>query len=379
MRPRLLPALGLALATGCAPVLSGPVLPPTPGAPVKVTPSTGRLQVVWHGRVATPALLAYAPRERSQPVWDAERRWIYVGDHQGVVHALDRLGQEQWRFHADGDIETGMLLHGDELFVVTAKGKVYGLDALTGKKRWVYVGESELATRPTWADGTLLVPSLANTLIALDAATGRFKWFHRGPAPGDLSIRGAAGVAVEGGRAITGFSDGTVLALKVDDGSTLWSRTFGGKGQFVDVDTTPVIFQGLVYVASYGQSLLALELATGKTVWQKPAIPGVIHLRRVGNMLVGLASNQAAGYRLVDGRQAWEVRFTGGVPSTPVVSGARVVFGTETGPLYALAAKDGHPETTFAPGTGITAGPARTDDGLWVWSNGGYLYRLAWR
>lgn len=374
---RRLASFGLAavlLASGCA---EGRTVLKASAGPERVRPEA--LEVVWHARITEPPLLRYKPRERSQPVWDAARGWLFVADRFGVVHALDAAGRTRWTFQAAGAVEAGLVLDGDRLYVVSTGGHAYGLDPAEGTVLWDYKAATELATTPTLAGGKLLVPSLSNTLVALDAKSGKFLWFHRGPPPAKLTIHGAAGATVAGDRVLTAFSDGSVVCLGLADGAQQWTRTFGAKGEFVDIDSTPAVAGGRVYVASYGEGIYALDLATGDDVWSVDDVPGAVHVAAAGPNLLVTASGVVAAFRLTDGQRQWKVQLPGGGPTQPLVLGDTAFIGTDEGPLYGVSIGNGLPAVAFEAGPGIAAPPAPADGGLWVFSNGGTLYRLASR
>lgn len=346
--------------------------------PVKVRPAR-KLHVLWHRRLAQPTPLEFAARERSRPAWDGERGWVFVGDRFGVVRALDAVGDERWVFEAEGAIEADLLLDGLTLYVVSSGGTVSALDSSNGQPIWEYRAGTELSVTPTLADGRLLVSSLGDTLLALDAKSGKFLWFHRRTVTADLTIRGAAGAAVAGQIVVTAYSDGTVVALDARDGREKWKHTVRSEGSFQDIDTTPVIDAGRVFVASYGGGVVALDLKTGKEIWRNDDGGAAVQISLAGGRLVVFAPNRVVAFRSTDGARLWSTKFTGGTPTGALLVGKILLVGTEEGPVYGVAVSTGKPVVAFAPGNGVAAAPAPTRDGLWVWSNGGWLYRLGWR
>ncbi len=320
--------------------------------------------VVMRRPLNTPAPLEYAPRERARPVWDPRDGHVYVGDRFGTFHALDAEGRERWTWRALGPIEAGAVLDGDRLYVVTTGGEVVCLDRHTGRETWRYRTEAELTTTPTRAGDLLLVPSLSDTVTALDAATGTFRWFHRRPPPSAMTIRGAAGVTVVGEAVFTAFSDGTVVRLDLQTGEVVWERTFGAGGEFVDIDTTPVVVGDMLFVAGYDGTLRALDTATGTLRWQAETAPGTVHLLRAGDRLLALAPGEVVAHRIpLEGSVVWRVRLPRGVPSEGVLAAGRLVLATGAGPLYALSAETGRPLAAFQPGKGVSAPVAAAPGG----------------
>src|SRR5690606_23625604 len=111
----------------------------------------------------------------------------------------------------------------------------------------------------------------ADQVVALDAITGKFKWQYKGETPEEYTLRGHAGVAVSGDLAYTGFSNGTLVALRKDNGSVAWSSSLKADAdRFVDVDATPLVFDGTVYASSSSGGVYALDKRTGLVKWRLP-------------------------------------------------------------------------------------------------------------
>lgn len=368
--------LALVLLTGaCASARISHV--PAAGEPVVVKPPT-RLTVQWFGKLNNPAPLETAPVEASRPAWDAQQGRVFVADRFGVVRALDRLGKTRWTRELGSAIEADLLLTDKSLFVATTGGQVVALAPTNGEVLWTYEAGVELATTPTLAGGLLLVPSLVDSVLALDAAKGTFRWFHRQPAPSGMTIRGAAGVTVVGERAFTAFSDGTVVALGLGDGSVAWKQRIRSKGSFDDVDTTPLVLGEAIWIGTQGGEVVSLAPATGEETSRFSVKHPISGLSTNGRFLLVLGPDVVSAIERPSGRLRWTTRLPGGAPSPGVLLDGTLLVGTSQGPLYGVSTGTGKPVVAFAPGSGVTAAPTPTSDGLWVWSNGGRLYRLVW-
>ena len=171
-------------------------------------------------------------------------------------------------------------------------GALYKVHALDGKLIWRFATNAEVARRPVMTRGTLYVVNANDTLVAIDAATGKLRWHqHRTPAFG-MEIAGYAGPALGRDKVYTAFSDGTVQAYALDDGSEQWptvdlaaeaEQTAGTEGvRYLDVDTTPVVDRlptgQVVYVASYVGGVFALDAETGTRVWSNDRVHGATNL-----------------------------------------------------------------------------------------------------
>ena len=90
-----------------------------------------------------------------------------------------RFPYRGWLFDLDGTVYLG----GHD-------GKVYALDAATGRLRWAHITGDMVDWCPAVADGTVYVGSHYGKVYALNAATGRLRWVYTtgimpdsGPAP----------------------------------------------------------------------------------------------------------------------------------------------------------------------------------------------------
>ena len=144
-------------------------------------------------------------------------------------------------------------------------GKVYAVDALTGKAKWTAPFRAEQAV---WAapvldpaTGLLYVGSLDHHFYALDAATGTVKWKKA------LGAAVAAAPTLADGTLYVGTFGAQVLALQAADGAERW--TFETANW---VWGTPVLDAGTLYFTDVSGNVYALTAATGKEIWS--AKPG---------------------------------------------------------------------------------------------------------
>jgi outer membrane protein assembly factor BamB len=141
------------------------------------------------------------------------------------------------------------------------------------------------ADHPVIAGGSVYIGSSATGKVyALDAATGKERWsiFTGGP------VRFAPAVA--DGRVFVASDDGCLYCLTADSGKILWSKR-GGPGPDMVLGNDrmisrwparggPVVADGIVYFAagiwpSEGIYLYALEAATGKVLWLNDSSGGI--------------------------------------------------------------------------------------------------------
>jgi len=206
---------------------------------------------------------------------------ILVGDQYGHVYAIEAAsGCVRWTFAADTGIRGAILVgdneHGDALaWFVDFRTSVYALDLSDGSVVWKNrVGRHPEASNtgsPTLHDGRLFVPvsvmevavamdptyeccTASGAVAALDASSGELIWYHR-----------------------------VIKEEPVESGkNAIGTRLFAPSGAPVWSSPTVDAKRGLVYVGtgenftrpttSTSDSILAIDIETGKTAWSFQAL-----------------------------------------------------------------------------------------------------------
>ena len=207
---------------------------------------------------------------------------VYVGDWNGVVHALDeQTGRTRWTFRTRGQIKGALALSGNRLFVGSYDHHVYALDARNGKLIW----RAGAIERALYKRGTFFsTPAIAH------------------------------------GRVYVGSTDGRVYSFGAQSGKVRWVRSTGGY-----VYSSPAVWNRTVYVGSYGGRFFALDAATGDVRWQFRANGPISGSPTVMNGVVYFATLEERTYALDarTGRRLWS--FPDG-KYTPVVADRERVY-----------------------------------------------------
>jgi outer membrane protein assembly factor BamB len=271
------------------------------------------------------------------------------------------------------------------LYIGTSEGLLLALDAQTGKERWRYQSRGPIEQTPVASGDLIIAANEADQVFAVDAVKGKFKWQYKSETPEEYTLRGHAGVAVDGDLLYTGFSNGTMVALRKDTGSVAWSTSLKGDAdRFVDVDATPLVLESVVYTSSASGGVYALDKATGLIKWRVPfwdvALPSstgnVGGLTTDGKSLYVSVADLGTYAMDLSGNVLWRVgALGGGEPGTPVVFSDMLVYSLAADGLFLADRKTGETLEYFDPGDGVSAQPTITADGrLFVMSNRGILY-----
>jgi outer membrane protein assembly factor BamB len=338
--------------------------------------------VADHATSNRPQEMAHAAV--SSQASDAELRQgrgtVFIGSHDGVFYALSpRDGSERWK-KTIGPTSGAPVVLGDLVYVGGDDGVLRALAVSDGTERWKYAARGAIL-RPPVASGDLIVFATdGDRVVAVDRGSGKWRWGYEREPPEEFTVRGHAGVAVDGEQVLTGFSDGHLVSLARTSGDVLWVRSLAGDArQFVDVDTTPVAHGGVVYAASVQGGLYGLQASDGTERWLA-SIPGVSQIVLDSDRLYVVGAE--SGLHAVDlgGNVLWRQGFArAGDPARPVVDGHYLFLSVAEQGLYIIDKRDGTLVQSFLPGHGITAAPAVVGDSLFVMSNGGILYAMSVR
>jgi len=141
---------------------------------------------------------------------------IFVADRNGAVHAFDTSGDRIWTAYTGGAIYYAPAIANDRLYVGSADGRVYALEARTGRTLWTYrVGPNEkripvygkLINRWPVAGGVVVegdtvyaAAGIAHYdgthVVAIDAISGKLK--AENSSSGTLSEEVNSGISLQG-------------------------------------------------------------------------------------------------------------------------------------------------------------------------------------
>jgi outer membrane protein assembly factor BamB len=188
-------------------------------------------------------------------------------------------------------------------------------------------GDSGALLAPVHADGRLYVASVDGTIEAIDMASGRTLWNRRlGERKGmfwrrgEGSLRWAGGPGVDGDLLVAGSLDGHVQALGAADGTDRWSVDLGA-----EIIARPAIANGIVVVRTNAGSLVGLDATDGSRRWvfEQPVPP--LSLRGNSSPLIlngvvysGFDNGRIVAVRLDDGAELWVQTLSPGEGRTEV-------------------------------------------------------------
>ena len=136
---------------------------------------------------------------------------------------------------------------------------------------------------PLVHDGVMLVHGFGDTIQALDAATGDLLWQYSRQLPKGSSPTVKRNIAIYGNRVYLGTSDVHVVALDVKTGKLVWDQVLGTE-KGLSLTGGPLVARGKVMIGTSGRAaggnyIVALDAETGKEAWRfntiaQPGQPG---------------------------------------------------------------------------------------------------------
>lgn len=341
------------------------------------------LNVRWTKQLAEEQGGPYIPVENASAAFDHVRNRVYIGSADGRFYAFGSSGQRYFHYDPGAGIESAPAIDTQlgRIFLAAEDGRVHALEP-DGEVRWVKSAEGPVRQSPLLDEGILYLTREDDAVVAMNREDGEIFWTYKREGTVEFSISGHAGLMMAGGNLITGFSDGTIVALSPADGSVVWERTTavdvepeeGETRQFFDSDATPVLHRGVLYAAGFSAGLYALDPASGTVLWREADLKTITGLAAVGRMLItASAQDGVRAYDLSRREIAWVSPIENGAPSTPVVAAPYVLVGEALGSLRALHLRTGDEVSRIDLGTGFSSAPLAFGRYGFAISNGGRL------
>ena len=279
-----------------------------------------------------------------------------------------------------------------QVFATDGVGDVVALKAANGSEVWRAKPGGPLRGSPTIANGVVYVLSQDDQLFALDQDKGTVNWAAQGTAE-TQGVFGVAAPAAGQGSVVAGFSSGELNAYRYENGRQLWqdalSRTSVSTSvsSIADIDAAPVIDNGRVYAVGQGGRMVALDLGTGRRVWEQN-LSGIATPWLAGEWLFVVTDDarliclsgssgkarwiaQLPRYRNEKGRKG-PITWFG-----PVLAGGKLVLTNSRGQVVFANPLDGAVQNTVEGKEAFTLGPVVANSTLYTLDQRGRI--TAWR
>lgn len=309
---------------------------------------------------------------------------IYATDRKGHVYALRKeTGRVLWDSKLKRDISAGAGTGDGLVLVGTSKGELIALAGDSGKLQWTASLTSEILARPAVDMGVVVAQTVDGKVFALSTLDGRQLWQQERSEPA-LSLRGTSAPLAVGGIVLTGFANGKLSAFQLKDGHMLWEIPVAephGRSEIerlVDVDVQPVVVGKRMYAAAYQGKLIAFDLETGRILWSRDVSTYTGMDADAGNIYVTDEKDTVMALDMNSGATVWkQEQLHGRRLTAPVVNGDAVAVGDFEGYVHWLSRNDGRFIARNRPSrAAILSSPVSDADKLYVYSQNGTLSAL---
>ena len=232
----------------------------------------------------------------------------------------------------------------DTVYVGTARGNCYALEAETGRRRWVLETTAATDATPVVTRDRLYVGAGDGTIAALDPATGEGAW------EADLPAALESDLALSDGRLYAGHADG-LTALEPETGVELWTHETEAA-----VAGTPAVADGRdVDQGRATRSPLSEPDETALLEGDRTPEPD----RRWTDerVFAGTTDGTVVALEAETGEVVWTSPTGGAVATGPTVAADRVYVADDAGTLLALDAATGRSWFTYEIQGGFTTSP----------------------
>ncbi len=261
------------------PVMRNADWPQPGGTPTHVMGNlAGGFKPAWSARIGVGG--GYRAKLTAQPVVLDGR--VFTMDTDAVVCAFDlKTGERLWQRVTKAkdarstSLAGGVVAEGGLVYVVTGRADVLALNVADGKVAWRATLPAPARSLPTLGGGRLYVGLIDGRLVAVDIHGGKQLWsYQSGEAA--MIVLGQPAPAYSDGIVVAGFGSGDLAAVHADTGSMLWTDNLGaagGRATATDLSSirgAPVIDGGTVYAVGLGGLIVAIDLRSGRRVWERP-------------------------------------------------------------------------------------------------------------
>jgi len=201
---------------------------------------------------------------------------VYAVDREGMVEAVDsESGASRWKVELDIPVSSGPGVGEDLLLLGTSDAQVVAIERAGGAERWRAKVTNEVLAVPQVDQGIVVAQTIDGKVLGLDAWSGTERWRHEQSEP-TLSLRGTSSPTISGPLVICGFANGKLVALELSTGRTLWETPVAvpkGRSELdrlIDIDSDPFVTSGLIFANAFHGELAAVAENNGQVLWKRP-------------------------------------------------------------------------------------------------------------
>ena len=134
--------------------------------------------------------------------------------------------------------------------------------------------QSEIASPAVGIDDLIYFKQGDGDTVAINLESKQVEWSHQGKNVA-LSLKGSAAITTDSSNLYVARDDGNFVSLTNDTGKLNWLINISprsGRNELEslrDIEMSPLIKDGIVYVGSFQGSLVSVDIITGEIIWRR--------------------------------------------------------------------------------------------------------------
>jgi len=272
---------------------------------------------------------------------------LFSVDYQGRLIALDRLtGRSQWKTDTKAPVTAGVGVSEGIVFIGTETGKVEAFRSTDGQPLWK-VGIESPAMAFSQGRHAIYAHATNDSVYAFDLNDGHNLWHYQINTP-TLMFRQVSRPVIAANKVLVGFSTGKLMALDNVTGFPEWEKEIAiSKGRsdiqrMVDVNADPIVVGKTVYAVGYQGRVVALDLDTGTSLWERDLSSFSGLAVNTTSVFVSDTAGIVWAFKRNSGELLWKQEgLSGRALTAPVVMNDEIVIADEEGYLHWLSETDG--------------------------------------
>jgi outer membrane protein assembly factor BamB len=275
----------------------------------------------------------------------------------------------------------GIAADGGRIYAASGYGNVVALDPATGKRLWEKSVGAPVRASPTAVSERVFLVTTEGRFYCLSGIDGTELWAARGlPQTASLGLNSSP--AVEGDIVVVPYPSGDLVALKISDGSAIWSenlsrtRTTSQLASMSDA-ARPAIDGDTVFAVGHGGRMVATQAKTGERLWSLN-VPGTQTPWVAGDaVFVVDTSGQLMAITRRDGKVQWTAKLPDAATwSGPTLAGGALWLASSKGQLIGVDATTGRAGTPMDLGSAVYIAPVVAQGKMFVLTDTAKLIAL---
>jgi len=294
----------------------------------------------------------------------------YSIDSKGHVSAIDlSSGELTWFYDLDMEVSSGLGLHDNKIFFGTNDGMYYGINIeklitpysifdtfdfiniLDDTKIEPDISlqlKSEASSPAIGVDNLIFIKLDDGDTTAINIDSGNIEWNYKGRNV-PLSMKGSGSIATLNNNIYVPRDDGNIISLQYSSGKLNWLVSISprsGRNELEslrDVEISPVIDNGVLFIGSFQGNLVAIDTFNGNIIWSRPM--SILSHMSIDNekLYVSDESGIISAIDRYDGTILWKKNFPEKIISTQTfVTDQHIISLSTKGHIILLNKLDGN-------------------------------------